>query len=77
MHECKCEPKHVARGCACCGLPSLASARVACWIDVMSISASHGGSGNLLFREVRHAVLGDEVVAVDLNTFLLASSVTR
>lgn len=30
-----------------------------------AISTSHGRRGDLVFREIGHAVLGDEVVAVD------------
>jgi len=43
------------------------------WNDVIAISTSHSRCNNLLFRKVGHAVLGDEVVAVDWRTMLSAS----
>jgi len=49
-------------------------ASVACWIDMLEISASHSRSRDLLFREICHTVFGDEVVAVDWNTDPSASS---
>lgn len=35
------------------------------WNDVIAASTSYGRRSDLLFRQVGHAVLGDEVVAVD------------
>jgi len=39
----------------------------------VSISTSHSRRSDLLFREIRHAVFGYEVVAVDWRTMLSAS----
>ena len=42
--------------------------RVVFWTDRVAISASHRRRLNLLFRKIQHAVLGDEVIAVDCST---------
>lgn len=44
------------------------------WNDVIAISTSHSRRSDLLFREVGHAVLGNEVVAVDWRAMLSASN---
>jgi hypothetical protein len=44
-----------------CGYPAPAAR----WIDAIATSASHSRCDDLFFREIRHAVFGDEVVAVD------------
>lgn len=41
-----------------------------------AISTSHSRRSDLRFREIRHAVLGDKVVAVDWRT-ILSASITR
>jgi hypothetical protein len=50
----------------------------------MAVSASHSGGGVSLFGKIQHAILGDEVIAVDyiiaMVSFLLlliGSAITR
>lgn len=54
---------HFHPNCAC----------VVFWNDVIAISTSHSRRSDLLFCKVGHAVLGDEVVAVDWRTMLSVS----